>query len=76
MLTKSLRPLPDKWKGLADVEKRYRQRCAEPKTQLRCNPAPAHPSLRRWVVHGRERSFECHRRGLDSGSCILRSTET
>ena len=28
ILTKSLRPLPDKWKGLADVEKRYRQRCA------------------------------------------------
>ena len=24
ILTKSLRPLPDKWKGLADVEKRYR----------------------------------------------------
>ena len=28
ILTKSLRPLPDKWKGLADVEKRYRQRSA------------------------------------------------
>ena len=26
MLTKSLQPLPDKWHGLADVEKRYRQR--------------------------------------------------
>ncbi|HUB88342.1 MAG TPA: lysine--tRNA ligase [Dyella sp.] len=26
MLTKSLRPLPDKWHGLADVEQRYRQR--------------------------------------------------
>jgi len=26
MLTKSLRPLPDKWHGLADVERRYRQR--------------------------------------------------
>ena len=26
LLTKSLRPLPDKWGGLADVEKRYRQR--------------------------------------------------
>src|SRR5690606_13518286 len=25
-LTKSLRPLPDKWHGLADVEQRYRQR--------------------------------------------------
>ncbi|MGA8278926.1 MAG: lysine--tRNA ligase [Rhodanobacteraceae bacterium] len=26
LLTKSLRPLPDKWHGLADVEHRYRQR--------------------------------------------------
>ncbi len=26
MLTKSLQPLPDKWHGLTDVEKRYRQR--------------------------------------------------
>ena len=26
MLTKTLQPLPDKWHGLADVEKRYRQR--------------------------------------------------
>ncbi len=26
LLSKALRPLPDKWKGLADVEARYRQR--------------------------------------------------
>ncbi len=26
LLTKSLRPLPDKWHGLADIEQRYRQR--------------------------------------------------
>jgi lysyl-tRNA synthetase class 2 len=26
LVTKSLRPLPDKWHGLADVEQRYRQR--------------------------------------------------
>ena len=26
MLSKSLQPLPDKWHGLADIEKRYRQR--------------------------------------------------
>ena len=26
LLTKTLRPLPEKWHGLADVEKRYRQR--------------------------------------------------
>ena len=28
ILTKSLMPLPDKWHGLADIEKRYRQRCS------------------------------------------------
>ena len=27
ILTKTLMPLPDKWHGLADIEKRYRQRC-------------------------------------------------
>ena len=26
LITKSLRPLPDKWHGLSDVEQRYRQR--------------------------------------------------
>src|SRR3546814_10775335 len=26
LLVKSLRPMPDKWPGLADVEQRYRQR--------------------------------------------------
>ena len=26
LLAKALRPLPDKWKGLADVDTRYRQR--------------------------------------------------
>ncbi len=29
LLAKSLRPLPDKWHGLADVETRYRQRYAD-----------------------------------------------
>ena len=30
ILTKSLMPLPDKWHGLADIEKRYRQRYDPP----------------------------------------------
>jgi lysyl-tRNA synthetase class 2 len=29
ILCKSLRPLPEKWHGLVDVEKRYRQRCLD-----------------------------------------------
>jgi lysyl-tRNA synthetase class 2 len=32
VLTKALRPLPDKWHGLGDIEKRYRQRRALPYT--------------------------------------------
>ena len=35
LLTKSLRPLPEKWHGLTDVEQRYRQRYLD----LICNPA-------------------------------------
>ena len=35
MLSKSLRPLPDKWHGLTDVETRYRQRYVD----LIINPA-------------------------------------
>lgn len=34
ILTKALRPLPDKWHGLVDPEKRYRQRYVD----LICNP--------------------------------------
>jgi hypothetical protein len=35
VLTKSLMPLPDKWHGLADIEKRYRQRCSSCDPMLR-----------------------------------------
>jgi lysyl-tRNA synthetase class 2 len=42
LLTKSLRPLPDKWHGLTDVEQRYRQRYVD----LVVNPQ-ARETLRR-----------------------------
>ncbi len=54
MLSKSLQPLPDKWHGLADVEKRYRQRYVD----LIVNPqsrktfrtrALLVSSIRRWL---------------------------
>tara|TARA_Y100001968_G_C19438762_1_gene761328 strand:+ start:640 stop:2151 length:1512 start_codon:yes stop_codon:yes gene_type:complete len=54
MLSKSLQPLPDKWHGLADVEKRYRQRYLD----LIVNPqsrttfrkrALAISAIRRWL---------------------------
>lgn len=41
VLTKSLLPLPDKWHGLADVEQRYRKRCAGP----RCGGRPGRAGL-------------------------------
>ncbi len=54
MLSKSLQPLPDKWHGLADVEKRYRQRYLD----LIVNPQSRNTfrtrallvsSIRRWL---------------------------
>ena len=52
ILTKSLMPLPDKWHGLADIEKRYRQRCC-------CRPSCLeHDSLAN-LFHG-----QLHDRGL------------
>ena len=36
ILTKSLRPLPEKWHGLSDIEKRYRQRCAQDAVAAAC----------------------------------------
>jgi lysyl-tRNA synthetase class 2 len=36
LLVKSLRPLPDKWHGLADVEQRYRQRYVDLMTVATC----------------------------------------
>ena len=54
MLTKSLQPLPDKWHGLADVEKRYRQRYLDlivsPHTRETFRRrAVAVSSMRRWL---------------------------
>ena len=54
MLSKSLQPLPDKWHGLTDIEKRYRQRYLD----LIVNPhsknvfitrAKCISSIRRWL---------------------------
>ncbi len=40
VLTKALRPLPDKWHGLGDIEKRYRQRRALPRSPAVCAQRP------------------------------------
>ena len=55
LLTKSLRPLPDKWKGLTDVEVRSRQR----ELDLTVNPAArAAAQLRIRVVRSLRESME------------------
>ena len=56
LLTKSLRPLPDKWHGLADVEQRYRQRYVD----LIVNPES------REVFLKRSRIVSAIRRWLDA----------
>ncbi|PJK02263.1 lysine--tRNA ligase [Lysobacteraceae bacterium NML75-0749] len=56
LLTKSLRPLPDKWHGLADVEQRYRQRYVD----LIVNPEA------REVFMARSRIISSIRRWLDA----------
>ena len=60
LLTKSLRPLPDKWHGLADVEQRYRQRYVD----LIVSPAT------REVFVKRSRIIAAIRRWLDA-RCFL-----
>ena len=56
LLTKSLRPLPDKWHGLSDVEQRYRQRYVD----LIVNPES------REVFLKRSRIVSALRRWLDA----------
>jgi len=55
VLTKSLRPLPEKWHGLHDRETRYRQRYVD----LIANPEVA------WQLHGRGRLVSAMRRYLE-----------
>jgi lysyl-tRNA synthetase, class II len=53
LLTKSIRPLPDKWHGLSDVEVRYRQRYVD----LIANPAVGETFRRRGRIIAEMRSF-------------------
>ena len=53
MLAKSLRPLPEKWHGLVDVEIRYRKRYLD----LLANEAVRSNALRRTVIMKTLRSF-------------------
>jgi lysyl-tRNA synthetase class 2 len=53
LLVKALRPLPDKWHGLADVEQRYRQRYVD----LVINPEARRVFRQRAAIVARIRSF-------------------
>lgn len=55
LLSKSLRPLPEKWHGLTDVEVRYRQRYLD----LLVNPKT------RWIFRTRSRLIRALRQFLD-----------
>ncbi len=57
LLAKALRPLPDKWHGLQDVERRYRQRYLD----LAVNDeAMATAIARAEIVRSMRRTFESH----------------
>ena len=60
MLSKSLQPLPDKWHGLTDIEKRYRQRYLD----LIVNPQSKN------VFKTRAKSISLIRRWLDDRSFL------
>jgi lysyl-tRNA synthetase class 2 len=53
LLVKALRPLPDKWHGLSDVEQRYRQRYVD----LVINPEARRVFRQRAAIVARIRSF-------------------
>ncbi len=61
LLTKSLRPLPDKWHGLADVEQRYRQRYVD----LIVNPDARDVFVKRSRIIGAMRRWLDARRFLE-----------
>mmetsp|Transcript_9779 Transcript_9779/g.59489 ORF Transcript_9779/g.59489 Transcript_9779/m.59489 type:complete len:601 (-) Transcript_9779:2450-4252(-) len=70
VLTKSLLPLPDKWHGLQDVEKRYRQRYVD----LIVNPHVKDTFKRRAAVVSHFRSFLEGREFLEFETPVLEST--
>ena len=61
LLTKSLRPLPDKWHGLSDVEQRYRQRYVD----LIVNPESREVFLKRSRIVSAIRGWLDARRFLE-----------
>ncbi len=67
MLAKSLRPLPDKWHGLKDLEERYRQRYVD----LTMNPESKHVFIQRSRLISAMREFLDERGFLEVETPIL-----
>ncbi|MFP3898905.1 MAG: lysine--tRNA ligase [Dehalococcoidia bacterium] len=67
VLCKSLRPLPEKWHGLADVEKRYRQRYLD----LISNEASRHTFIVRSKIITAVRSFLDERGFMEVDTPVL-----
>ncbi|MBD1910841.1 MULTISPECIES: lysine--tRNA ligase [unclassified Leptolyngbya] len=69
LLTKSLQPLPDKWHGLTDVEKRYRQRYVD----LIVNPEVRETFRRRAQITTAIRRFLTDQDFLEIETPVLQS---
>ena len=69
LLTKSLLPLPDKWHGLTDVAKRYRQRYVD----LIVNPEVRHTFRKRALITSSIRRFLEDRGFLEIETPVLQS---
>ncbi|MGG6294822.1 lysine--tRNA ligase [Leptolyngbya sp. AN02str] len=69
ILTKSLQPLPDKWHGLTDVEKRYRQRYVD----LIVNPEVRDTFRKRALITTGIRRFLSDRGFLEIETPVLQS---
>ncbi len=69
MLSKSLQPLPDKWHGLSDIEKRYRQRYLD----LIVNPDSRNTFRRRALMVSHIRRWLDEREFLEIETPVLQS---
>jgi lysyl-tRNA synthetase class 2 len=69
ILTKSLQPLPDKWHGLTDVEKRYRQRYVD----LIVNPEVRETFRRRGLITAAIRRYLNDRNFIEIETPVLQS---
>lgn len=71
LLSKAIRPLPDKWHGLSDVDTRYRRRYID----LVMNPDARRVALARIDILARMRAFLLDRGFVEVEGPVLQSTQ-